>query len=486
MDADRAVALGPGSLGRTNPYPMPLLPSPKTLLPVGLLALACGLSLPTTHAQLGKRLAKAAQRGAERALERQAERKTAGAVDKTVDGATTPKKEQRAGRGAGAGAGAEVAAGTSSGGDAADAATVAGDTNGGAASAPAERTPFSAASKYDFQTGPEIAYFDDFARVEVGDFPTGYNAGGTAEVNTVSTAPGKWVKLTEATGGLVLMDLGALPENFTLEYDLIADVDQRGYRYNTSVSTVFTDTPDPERDVNETWSAGDHALTFGIKRNTSNGWGTTYMKTAGRDNTRGSTAALDDVINEGTRGEPYHVAFWRQGKRLRMYVDQQKVYDQQLGWTFDAPIGGIRLYTAGAEGDDFYVSNIRLAKGKPDTRSRLEEEGELTTYGLTFASGSADLQAASAGTLKMIARVLGDNPEMRLSITGHTDADGSEASNQALSEARAASVKRALVKRYGVAPDRLTTDGKGESAPVATGDTAADKARNRRVVLTVI
>ena len=468
----------------------------RSLLTAVVLALACGLSLPTAEAQLGKRLMKAAERGATRALERQAERKTAGAVDKTVDGATSPKKK-KGGRDRDAPESEEafeVEARPARGGsaDRGDGSADAGDGDGDAAgdeasaAAPAERTPFSATSKYDFETGPEISYFDDFSRVELGDFPTGYNAGGTAEVATVSTAPGKWVKLTEATGGLVLMELGDLPENFTLEFDLIADVDTKGYRYNTSVTTVFTDTPDPERDVNETWSAGDHALSFGIKRNTSNGWSTNYMKTSGRDNNRGSTAALDDIINEDTRGEPYHVAFWRQGKRVRMYVGGQKTYDQQLGWTFDKPIGSIRLYTAGAENDDFYVSNFRLAKGKPDTRSKLEKEGRLTTYGLTFASGSADLQASSAGTLKMIARVLNDNPDMRLRITGHTDADGSEASNQTLSEQRAASVKQALVKGYGVSGERLDTAGKGESEPVATGSTAADKARNRRVVLEVI
>lgn len=449
---------------------------------------------PRANAQLGDRLLKAAERGATRALERQAERKTAGAVDKTVDGATKPKKKRRGQRNeaesdapaeredsgdAGAGSDAPGTDGSSRSAGSIDTAT----------DAPA-KTPFSTTSKFDFQPGPEIQYFDDFSRTEVGDFPTGYNSSGTVEVNTVSTAPGKWIKMTSATGGIALMDLGELPENFTLEYDLIADVDSRGYRYNTSVTTVFTDTPDPERDLKQTSAAGDHALVFGIKRNTSNGWATNYRKQTGRDGKSGSNAPLSYLMNEDTRGTPHHIAFWRQGKRMRMYVDEKKVYDQQLAWTFEKPMGGIRLFTSAQArdsdgGDAFYVSNIRLAKGKPDTRSKLEKEGKLTTYGLTFDSGSSTLKASSAGTLKMIARVLKDNGDMKLKITGHTDADGSETSNQKLSEERAAAVKQALVSGYGVKGSRLSTAGAGESDPVATGGTSADKERNRRVVLEV-
>ena len=454
-----------------------------------LLLLTCCLAVPRAEAQLGDRLLKAAERGATRALERQAERKTAGAVDKTVDGATKPKKKRRRGeRDEDVREEADRDEGTrpkapSSGESTRSTGSI--DTPSDTPTDAPVKTPFSTTSKYDFQPGPEVAYFDDFDRTELGDFPTGYNSSGTVEVMNVSTAPGKWLQLTQASGGLVLMDLGTLPENFTLEYDLIADVDQEGYRYNTSVTTVFTDTDNPEQDLKQTSAAGNHALTFGIKRGTSRGWATNYRKQTGRDGNSGSNTSLTDLMNEETRGTPHHVAFWRQGKRIRMYVDQKKVYDQQLAWTFEKPLAGIRLYTSAADGDAFYVSNFRLAKGKPDTRSKLEKEGKLTTYGLTFDSGSATLKASSAGTLKMIARVLKDNPDMQLKITGHTDADGSETSNQQLSEQRAAAVKQALVSGYAVKGNRLSTAGAGESDPIATGDDAASKAQNRRVVLEV-
>ena len=101
------------------------------------------------------------------------------------------------------------------------------------------------------------------------------------------------------------------------------------------------------------------------------------------------------------------------------------------------------------------------------------------------ASVFPEVEASSAGTLKMIAKVLEENGDMKLKITGHTDADGSTESNQALSEKRAAAVKTILVNDYRIATDRLSTAGAGESEPLATGESPSDKAKNRRVVLEV-
>ena len=65
-------------------------------------------------------------------------------------------------------------------------------------------------------------------------------------------------------------------------------------------------------------------------------------------------------------------------------------------------------------------------------------------------------------------------------IIGHTDNDGDDAKNLLLSKKRAAAVKVNLVS-MGIAASRLTTDGKGESAPIADNTSAAGKAQNRRV-----
>jgi outer membrane protein OmpA-like peptidoglycan-associated protein len=80
---------------------------------------------------------------------------------------------------------------------------------------------------------------------------------------------------------------------------------------------------------------------------------------------------------------------------------------------------------------------------------------------------------------------LAQNPDQKLSVTGHTDSDGEDAANQALSESRAQTVKDILVKD-GFSADNLTVAGKGESEPIAGNDTPENKAKNRRVSIRLI
>lgn len=77
------------------------------------------------------------------------------------------------------------------------------------------------------------------------------------------------------------------------------------------------------------------------------------------------------------------------------------------------------------------------------------------------------------------------NPNEKLSLTGHTDSDGDDASNLALSERRAGIVKGILVKD-GFAEGAMTVIGKGETEPIADNDTPDNKAKNRRVSIRLI
>ena len=99
-----------------------------------------------------------------------------------------------------------------------------------------------------------------------------------------------------------------------------------------------------------------------------------------------------------------------------------------------------------------------------------------------FASGSARLQPGSAPALDRAARVLLDNPSLRVEVAGHTDATGDAQQNVRLSRLRAEAVRQYLVDR-GVAPQRLVAQGYGSTRPRAQGNTAAAHAQNRRVEL---
>jgi outer membrane protein OmpA-like peptidoglycan-associated protein len=113
----------------------------------------------------------------------------------------------------------------------------------------------------------------------------------------------------------------------------------------------------------------------------------------------------------------------------------------------------------------------------------LQQTGRAEIYGIYFDFDSALIRAESEPVLKEIAEALHSHPDWRLSVQGHTDNIGGEAHNQVLSAQRADAVKSALVERYAIAGDRLTTNGFGAAQPKAPNDTTEGRALNRRVEL---
>jgi len=96
-----------------------------------------------------------------------------------------------------------------------------------------------------------------------------------------------------------------------------------------------------------------------------------------------------------------------------------------------------------------------------------------------FRTDSSEISQYSMNLIRNFARFLMKNKGSMVSLTGHTDWRASEEYNMALSHRRANSVKDALIQ-LGVSANRLTTDGKGESQPIATNSTAEGMAKNRR------
>jgi outer membrane protein OmpA-like peptidoglycan-associated protein len=125
------------------------------------------------------------------------------------------------------------------------------------------------------------------------------------------------------------------------------------------------------------------------------------------------------------------------------------------------------------------------AKPAPSAiEQQLREKKKVDIYGIYFDFASDRLKPESTPVLEEIAGVLKDNPDWKLTVSGHTDNVGGDVYNLDLSKRRAAAVKQALVTQYHVAEERLSTDGFGASRPVDTNDTLAGRARNRRVELT--
>ena len=105
--------------------------------------------------------------------------------------------------------------------------------------------------------------------------------------------------------------------------------------------------------------------------------------------------------------------------------------------------------------------------------------------GITFATDSSSIQPQFRRTLDDVAATLASYEKTYVDVYGHTDSDGSDAYNQALSERRARSVADYL-SSHGIASARLATQGFGESQPIADNSTPAGKAENRRVEIKVV
>jgi outer membrane protein OmpA-like peptidoglycan-associated protein len=116
-----------------------------------------------------------------------------------------------------------------------------------------------------------------------------------------------------------------------------------------------------------------------------------------------------------------------------------------------------------------------------EIRDKLNKDGFIALY-LNFETGSATIEPDSVAQLEKIAEMLRSSPELKVEVGGHTDNVGTPDSNQKLSEARAKSVVAAVVAK-GVAADRLTAKGYGQSSPLADNRTEEGRAKNRRVEL---
>ena len=116
-----------------------------------------------------------------------------------------------------------------------------------------------------------------------------------------------------------------------------------------------------------------------------------------------------------------------------------------------------------------------------------EQVVKLNAYAKTilFNSGKSTFKQETFAVLQSITAILKEFPSSKFSIEGHTDSDGKDSMNQTLSEERAGAVKDYLIEN-GIAADRLTSSGFGESKPIDSNKTSKGKANNRRVEVKLV
>ncbi|MDH7448367.1 OmpA family protein [Aquimarina sp. 2201CG14-23] len=431
------------------------------------------LTPQATEAQFWKKVVKTAEKAAEKTVlkktEEKVSKKTSKTIDDTVDG--KPKKNKKKNKKNKKGA--VISSGDQDQHQQEDDI----DTN-------EKKNPsFAAYSKFDFMPGEDIIAFEDFSQDEIGDLPGRWNSSNSAEVVTLNNEEGRWMQIGVGKGSFVPEFIAEFPDNFTLEYDVIFDFDVSKYTYQRDLMVIFSDLVNPAYQMTS-YRPGKNGFYFSIEGGNSYGGKVESFKYASDRNLdlRSEKQISQLHKNNQGRGKKMHISIWRQKQRMRIYVDEKKVFDVPRAFEKGVAIKNLKFFSRITEEDMYYyMSNIRYAVGKPDVRNKLLTEGKLVTYGITFDTGKATVKSESYGTIKKIANVLSETPDIKVLITGHTDKDGDEVSNKKLSEKRAASVKEVLVREFGIDDARLETEGMGESDPIATENSSEAKAKNRRV-----
>lgn len=182
----------------------------------------------------------------------------------------------------------------------------------------------------------------------------------------------------------------------------------------------------------------------------------------------------------------------------RNAVDDLKVAERELGRSEDKVTREQAARQAAESKTDRMSGEVDKARAETEKaraetdrmRAALTRAGQLAenerglvitlNSGVLFKSGKSTVLPAARRKLLEVAAVLRGAPERRTSVEGYTDTDGDEAANQLLSQDRADAV-RAFFVSQGVAAEKVSAIGYGESRPIATNDTVEGRANNRRV-----
>jgi outer membrane protein OmpA-like peptidoglycan-associated protein len=303
---------------------------------------------------------------------------------------------------------------------------------------------------YDFKPGDKVLFFDDFSGDEVGNFPRRLElVQGNMEV--AEWRGGRYLRST-GMGEIAIPLPETLPERFTFEMDVY-----HGARRNTwgDVTARFAErTTNVVPVVQVNWTRG------GVLATGQN--------------------AITEVGQEKFKDAFVPIRVMADGKYVKVYMGDKRVANLP-----NVDLGRARkiwVQIPASDESPAYVGNIRVAAGGKKLYDALSASGRVATHGILFDTGSDHIRAESTPTLKEITTMLGEHPDLSLTIEGHTDNVGDEQANMALSAKRAEAVKAYLVGK-GVSADRLTTAGLGASKPAAPNTTVEGRQQNRRVEL---
>ncbi|PSL48348.1 outer membrane protein OmpA-like peptidoglycan-associated protein [Chitinophaga niastensis] len=399
-------------------------------------------------------------------IKNKVQQKVNDAVDKTIDKATEAKKKDTPA----SGNVPDVKATTENG-------AVNTTANGNAGTT--VNTNITSYSRFDFVPGEKIIVEESFSQDPIGEFPGQWNTHSGAELVTVSNRPGKWLRIQQ--DGVFFPEYinSNFPDNFTLQVDVMANNEISNIG-SLAISLIKADNTEEKFNYGTAASTTTPSFKVELTPRSSGSGVFRYSSNLIEEHSISDIAAFNVPKKNFVK-----VSIWRQKQRVRVYLDDNKILDLPRALDPNTILNTLAFHTYAPTFDSpdgaFFISNIRLAVGAPDTRNKLITEGKFVTHGILFNTNSDEIQAESYGALKDIAAVLTDNPALRVKIVGHTDTDGNEQLNLDLSKRRAEAVKTALNKTFNIDLTRMETNGKGKTQPIDNNTTDVGKANNRRV-----
>lgn len=315
-------------------------------------------------------------------------------------------------------------------------------------------------SEYTFVPGDEILFFDNLEGEESGEFPSRWDL---LQGSAQNASLGEEAVIHLEKGGIItpLMDKkDYLPEVFTIEFDAhfqqASGSNAYALRFWPGSSSYRSESGDSFKPI--------YLYHDGI-----------YFQRIMDKQSR--LTKLHKAELKGEYGWK-HIAIAFNKRSLKIYLNETQVAN--------IPNLGMRPKQFSLEGyfypSDYMgaIKNVRVAEGGKKLYDRVMSEGKFVTRGIHFAVNSAAIQPESAGVLSKVAQMMKSHSDLSFRIEGHTDSDGEETYNLSLSAKRAEAVKIALTQ-LGISADRLQTEGRGESQPVADNQSPEGKANNRRV-----
>ncbi len=305
-------------------------------------------------------------------------------------------------------------------------------------------------AKYDFVSGDKVIFEDNLEREENGEFPSRWDlVKGTTENAELG---GDNVIMFRGGSPMIVpylkdSDKDYLPDVFTVEFDL--------YMNNHNYFEVY----------------------FYDKKNQR--ISSQYKALAINYQEMNISPAKSRIPNNGNIENQWaHIAIAYTNGKFKAYINETRLINIPR---LDFEPMGISLYAYHAsDHNQFYVKNFRIAEGGVKYYERFLQDGKIVATGIRFDVNKATLRPESMGIINEIFNLMNDNPDINFSIEGHTDSDGDETSNQLLSKNRAQTVMNTLVS-MGIAKNRLSAKGWGESMPIHNNTTPEGKANNRRV-----